>query len=82
MLTVETKDPIVWYNQESIHRHEHLKLDAPEVIQSAGKKNTWSMECTANWRKNIHKIILLCKGNIDGIEHVRVSEQVSGAGEA
>lgn len=32
--------------------------------------------------KKIHKIISLCKGNIDGIEHVGVPEQVSVAGEA
>lgn len=76
------KDPIVWYNQDSIHRHAHLKLNVPEVIQYTSKKNTWSMECTASWRKNIHKIILLCKGSIDGVEHVRVLEQVSVAGEA
>ena len=55
------KDPIVWYNQDSIHRHAHLKLDVPEVIQYTSKKNTWSMECTASWRKNTHKIILLAK---------------------
>ena len=30
----------------------------------------------------IHKIILLCKGNIGGKEHAGVPEQVSVAGEA